>query len=247
MPIKIVEAGSLDDKQSSKRRPAKWKIKESFLSRKPMNPKDRPKMPGITYPRKPKIITDPEKKKRYQDLLDKSRKMTGSEKRNLIKRRAKRIKEGKEIIRKKHNIGGKRKKVEDRRMPQDIPSTQDSRNEAMKRLKHATGGGADQTSREKLKFHLDKKIGKIRKGIGKKRPTISEYEDLRTRTRKDRKRTKHNIGGRANLLEEMGRLDAEKMNPNRRAEKHRVIGELNKGYKSGGAVLKGKKVGCQIK
>ena len=147
----------------------------------------------------------------------------------------------------KFNIGGKRKKVEDRRMPQDIPSTQDSRNEAMKRLKHATGGGADQTSREKLKFHLDKKIGKIRKGIGKKRPTISEYEDLRTRTRKDRKRTKHNIGGRANLLEEMGRLDAEKMNPNRRAEKHRVIGELNKGYKSGGAVLKGKKVGCQIK
>ena len=60
-------------------------------------------------------------------------------------------------------------------------------------------------------------------------------------------RAKHNIGGRANLLEEMGRLDAERMNPNRRAEKHRVIGELNKGYKSGGAVLKGKKVGCQIK
>jgi hypothetical protein len=58
---------------------------------------------------------------------------------------------------------------------------------------------------------------------------------------------KYNIGGRANLLEEMGRLDAERMNPNRRAEKHRVIGELNKGYKSGGAVLKGKKVGCQIK
>jgi hypothetical protein len=58
---------------------------------------------------------------------------------------------------------------------------------------------------------------------------------------------KYNIGGRANLLEEMGRIDAEKMNPNRRAEKHRVIGELNKGYKSGGAVLKGKKVGCQIK
>ena len=60
-------------------------------------------------------------------------------------------------------------------------------------------------------------------------------------------RAGYNIGGRANLLEEMGRLDAERMNPNRRAEKHRVIGELNKGYKSGGAVLKGKKVGCQIK
>ena len=116
-----------------------------------------------------------------------------------------------------------------------------------KRKKYNIGGGADQTSREKLKFHLDKQISKLKKGIDKKRPTKSEYEDLRARTRRDRKRTKHNIGGRANLLEEMGRLDAEKMNPNRRAEKHRVIGELNRGYKSGGAVLKGKKVGCQIK
>ena len=61
-------------------------------------------------------------------------------------------------------------------------------------------------------------------------------------------RAKHNIGGRANLLEEMGRIDARR-HPDAadRAEKRRVIGELNKGYKSGGAVLKGKKVGCQIK
>ena len=97
----------------------------------------------------------------------------------------------------KFNIGGKRKKVEDRRMPQDIPSTQDSRNKAMK------------------KFQLGKK---------------------------------YNIGGRANLLEEMGRIDARR-HPDAadRAEKRRVIGELNRGYKSGGAVLKGKKVGCQIK
>jgi len=48
-----------------------------------------------------------------------------------------------------------------------------------------------------------------------------------------------NIGGRANLLEEMGRIDSEKMNPNRRAEKKRVIGELNRGYKKGG-LIKGK-------
>ena len=61
-------------------------------------------------------------------------------------------------------------------------------------------------------------------------------------------RKKHNIGGRANLLEEMGRIDARR-HPDAadRAEKRRVIGELNRGYKSGGAVLKGKKVGCQIK
>jgi hypothetical protein len=35
------------------------------------------------YPRKPQIITDPEKKKRYQNLMDQSRRMTGSEKRNI--------------------------------------------------------------------------------------------------------------------------------------------------------------------
>ena len=44
------------------------------------------------------------------------------------------------------------------------------------------------------------------------------------------------LGGRANLLEEVGRLDAERMNPNRRAEKSRVIGELNRGYNKGGRV-----------
>ena len=49
-------------------------------------------------------------------------------------------------------------------------------------------------------------------------------------------RAAKNIGGRANLLEEMGRIDAERMNPNRRAEKHRVIGELNRGYNKGGKV-----------
>ena len=64
---------------------------------------------------------------------------------------------------------------------------------------------------------------------------------------REKKRKKHNIGGRANLLEEMGRIDARR-HPDAadRAEKRRVIGELNKGYKSGGAVLKGKKVCFQI-
>ena len=54
-------------------------------------------------------------------------------------------------------------------------------------------------------------------------------------------------GGRTRLLEELGRVEAEPSNRNRRAEISRVHGELNKGYKSGGAVLKGKKVGIQIK
>jgi|TARA_R100000541_G_scaffold27844_1_gene37195 hypothetical protein len=42
--------------------------------------------------------------------------------------------------------------------------------------------------------------------------------------------------GRMNNLEELGRIDSEKMNPNRRAEKKRVVGEIEKGYKKGGKV-----------
>jgi hypothetical protein len=60
-------------------------------------------------------------------------------------------------------------------------------------------------------------------------------------------RDKYVGGGRTRLLEELGRVEAEPSNRNRRAEISRVHSELNKGYRSGGVVLKGKKVGCQIK
>ena len=139
MPLRKIRENSRK-MENPRGRPSKWKIREPQpLPRKstdpklyPLDPKDRPKKPGITYPRKKeKIITDPEKKKRYQDLLNKIR-MT-----------------------------------------------------------------------------------------------------------KSAKRKKYNIGGKANLLEEVGRLDAEKMNPNRRAEKKRVIRELNKGYKGGGMAQRG--------
>ena len=60
-------------------------------------------------------------------------------------------------------------------------------------------------------------------------------------------RAGYNSGGRTNLLEELGRVEGERSNRNRRAEVSRIHGELNKDYKSGGAVLKGKKVGIQIK
>ena len=43
-------------------------------------------------------------------------------------------------------------------------------------------------------------------------------------------------GGRTNLLEQLGRVEAEPSNPNRRAEISRVHGELNRGYAKGGAV-----------
>ena len=49
-------------------------------------------------------------------------------------------------------------------------------------------------------------------------------------------RTRKFGGGRTNLLEELGRVEAEPSNRNRRAEISRVHGELNKGYATGGRV-----------
>ena len=43
-------------------------------------------------------------------------------------------------------------------------------------------------------------------------------------------------GGRTNLLEQLGRVEAEPSNRNRRAEISRVHGELNRGYKEGGRI-----------
>ena len=69
-------------------------------------------------------------------------------------------------------------------------------------------------------------------------------------------------GGRTKLLEELGRVEAEPSNRNRRAEISRVHGELNRGYAKGGragyaigSIVKGgrhigkllKKVGKEIK
>ena len=47
-------------------------------------------------------------------------------------------------------------------------------------------------------------------------------------------RTRKFGGGRTNLLEQLGRVEAEPSNPNRRAEISRVHGELNRGYAKGG-------------
>ena len=54
--------------------------------------------------------------------------------------------------------------------------------------------------------------------------------------RKKRARTRKMGGGRTNLLEELGRVEAEPSNRNRRAEISRVHGELNRGYATGGRV-----------
>ena len=47
-------------------------------------------------------------------------------------------------------------------------------------------------------------------------------------------RTRKFGGGRTNLLEQLGRVEGERSNPNRRAEISRVHGELNRGYAKGG-------------
>ena len=43
-------------------------------------------------------------------------------------------------------------------------------------------------------------------------------------------------GGRTDLLEQLGRVEGERSNPNRRAEISRVHSELNRGYKDGGRI-----------
>jgi hypothetical protein len=42
--------------------------------------------------------------------------------------------------------------------------------------------------------------------------------------------------GRTNLFEELGRVEAERPNRNRRDEVSRIHSELNRGYKKGGRV-----------
>ena len=49
-------------------------------------------------------------------------------------------------------------------------------------------------------------------------------------------RTRKFGGGRTDLLEELGRVEGESSNRNRRAEVARVHSELNKGYNKGGRV-----------
>ena len=54
--------------------------------------------------------------------------------------------------------------------------------------------------------------------------------------RKSKKRAGYYGGGRTNLLEELGRVEGERYNPNRGAEISRVHSELNRGYATGGRV-----------
>ena len=93
--------------------------------------------------------------------------------------------------------------------------------------------------------HLKESTTKV-KGYDPKNPVHKEkMNKIRTDTGKDIRevekkhgRVKFRDGGRTDLLEELGRVEAEKSNRNRRAEIARVHSELNKGYKTGGKVVK---------
>jgi len=101
-------------------------------------------------------------------------------------------------------------------------------------------------TKKQLKASADESYGKWGKGTGKgvinKRGGGIAKRGLGIAAKAKGGVIKRQAGGlgRRNLLEEVGRIDAERMNPNRRAEKRRVIGELNRGYKKGGATKKSK-------
>ena len=64
------------------------------------------------------------------------------------------------------------------------------------------------------------------------------FDSTAARPMKTKKRKGYYGGGRTNLIEELGRVEAKPSNANRRAEISRVHGELNRGYKKGGSTKK---------
>jgi len=68
------------------------------------------------------------------------------------------------------------------------------------------------------------------------KPQLSTYNEGGRVGLKAGGRAKKFGGGRTNLLEELGRVEAKPSNRNRRDEIARVHSELNKGYKTGGRV-----------
>jgi len=62
------------------------------------------------------------------------------------------------------------------------------------------------------------------------------FDSTAARPMKTKKRKGYYGGGRTNLLEELGRVEGERYNPNRGAEISRVHSELNRGYATGGRV-----------
>ena len=75
-----------------------------------------------------------------------------------------------------------------------------------------------------------------------KKVGIADYPNAKAGYKKGgRIKAQHGYNsGRTNLLEEVGRVEGERSNPNRRAEIGRLHSELNRGFKGGGIAKKGK-------
>ena len=108
------------------------------------------------------------------------------------------------------------------------------------KIKTKSGGmGAIKVDKKKKK----KKVSEVYENpyFGKKKPTgvktmtWNVTKNYKLGKGKDG-RTSKQFGGRTRLLEELGRVEAEPSNRNRRAEISRVHGELNRGYSHGGPV-----------
>ena len=76
----------------------------------------------------------------------------------------------------------------------------------------------------------------------KGKPKIATYPNAGKAYKKGgRIKAQHGYNsGRTNLLEEVGRVEGERSNPNRRAEIGRLHSELNRGFKGGGIAKRGK-------
>ena len=88
----------------------------------------------------------------------------------------------------------------------------------------------------KIKADLKNKFKKLSDSFGSSEMISSARRETGRTEKAKGGRAGFQHGGRTNLLEELGRVEGERSNKNRRAEISRVHGELNRGYSVGGRV-----------
>ena len=93
-------------------------------------------------------------------------------------------------------------------------------------------GSRSRKSGSTMEFKKPKKS----RGPSAGRQAQKEIKVSKTQTGLSKGILKFQHGGRTNLFEELGRVEGERSNRNRRAEVSRIHGELNKGYSLGGSV-----------
>ena len=88
----------------------------------------------------------------------------------------------------------------------------------------------------KIKADLKNKFKKLSDSFGSSEMISSARRETGRTEKAKGGRAGYQGGGRTNLLEELGRVEGESSNRNRRAEVSRIHGELNRGYSLGGRV-----------